>query len=188
QFLKLTVLPMSRFDKFGQPKSQLVPKPSEGGRTSTEISDQVKQYLKTQPADIPGSIARVLSNQPGRFLFCLDATGSMSRLIESAKGSLRKIAERMQEEAGCPIEIGVVAYRDYDMGEGVEEHSALTAEMDALIVFLNRTRVAGGGPDTGEAVQVALERALTLKDINAVLLAGDEPAHSREHLNSMNMG
>jgi von Willebrand factor type A domain len=178
---------MSRFDKFGQPKEQIVPK-SEGQVTASTETSKVKQYVEREPVRIPDSVARVLSNQPGKFLFCLDATGSMASLIDNAKASLRKIADRIKREAGRPVEIGIVAYRDYDMGDAVEEHSELTADMEALIAFLNRTRANGGGADAGEAVQVALEWALSVDGIKAVLLAGDEPAHSREQLNGINRG
>jgi hypothetical protein len=94
----------------------------------------------------------------------------------------------MKQDAGCPIEIGIVAYRDYDMGDAVEEQSPPTADMETLIAFLNRTRASGGGADSGEAVEVALQRALTIDSLSAVLLAGDEPAHSREHLNKLIRG
>ena len=178
---------MSRFDKFPRQPAHPVPVPRQESKSSTEISEQLqrKGYSSADADRIPEQVARVLFPRKGVFVFCLDATGSMAPTLKDAKNSLREIATRMASEAKCAVEIEVIAYRDYDMGNLVREDSGLTADMEKLVKFLDGLGAAGGGADGGEAVQAGLERALQIENLCAVLLAGDEPAHTRLQLNGM---
>src|SRR6187551_3054874 len=61
------------------------------------------------------SADEIVQGAAGRFAIALDATGSMAGLIEMAKRSIGEILARVMREAGRPIEVMLVAYRDYDV-------------------------------------------------------------------------
>jgi hypothetical protein len=120
----------------------------------------------------------ILRGSTARFAIALDATGSMSGLIEMAKQSIGEILRRVIREAGRPVEIMLVAYRDYDVPNEIVEASAASKDANALIAWLNKIRAHGGGANDGEAVERALETILNAGQFDGVMVAGDEPPNS----------
>lgn len=131
-------------------------------------------------------IGKLTGSAKGQFAIALDATGSMGPLIDSARSAIGQILQRVTQEAGQPVSVRIHVYRDYDC-EGytiapLHEASELTADVHALEVWLMGRRPDGGGGNGGEAVEAALADILARGEADAVLLAGDEPAHDRANL------
>jgi hypothetical protein len=124
----------------------------------------------------------VLGRKSGRFAIALDATGSMGGLIDDARRSIKEIIRRVVEEAGCPIEIELFAYRDYDVGKLILERSDATSDADRLARWLEQIRPLGGGGNDGEAIEAALDAIVRDGNFSAVLVAGDEPSNSRRSI------
>jgi hypothetical protein len=118
------------------------------------------------------------------FAICLDATGSMSPLIDAARSSLRAIVERVMREAKTTIRLRLFVYRDYDVpSTALLEKSPLSSDPEALIQWLNKIDAYGGGGNDGEAIELPLRTILAEGSHAAVLIAGDEPPNSRHSLN-----
>jgi hypothetical protein len=130
------------------------------------------------------SAERILRKAKGRFALALDATGSMANLIDMAKASIEQILRRVVREAGRPVEIMLVAYRDYDVPNDIVTTSEPSEDHDKLIAWLKAIRAHGGGGNDGEAVEVALTKIGTAGQFDAILLAGDEPPNNRQFLNA----
>lgn len=115
--------------------------------------------------------------------FVLDTTGSMSGLIEGAKKKIWSIANSMVSAKPTPnIRFALVGYRDRKDEYVVRTH-ALTDDLDAIYGKL-REFSAGGGGDTPEAVNQALEEAVRriqwstdTKTLRIIFLVGDAPPH-----------
>jgi hypothetical protein len=129
-----------------------------------------------------GTLRSKISSQ-GRFAILLDATGSMSALINEARRDITEIINRISTEANCQVEIEVIIYRDYDVpNHQLIEYSGLQSDPSLLRSWLSKVNVLGGGTNDGEAIEVALARGLQIQNLTAVMLAGDEPANSAEHI------
>lgn len=126
----------------------------------------------------PTAADSALQNAAGRFSIALDATGSMGGLIDMAKRSIGEILKRVISGAGRPVEIMLVAYRDYDVPNAVVEVSKVTNDGNALIAWLSRVEAHGGGANDGEAIERALEVIMGKGPFDAIVIAGDEPANS----------
>ena len=166
-----------RFSKFrgkgksGKTSGKLVPR-----RSPNTV--QTGKIVSEKPAI--RDIGVVLGTNQGRFVIALDATGSMAQLIDMARQNIKTILTRITAEANCRIEIEVMVYRDYDVPEThLVERSGLQDNASALSRWLDARDVMGGGGNNGEAVEAALACAASMQDINAVLIAGDEPANPR---------
>lgn len=115
--------------------------------------------------------------------FVLDTTGSMSGLIEGAKKKIWSIANTMVSAKPTPqIKFGLVGYRDRKDEYVVRTHP-LSDDLDTVYAKL-REFSAGGGGDTPEAVNQALEEAVRRiqwsadsKTLRIVFLVGDAPPH-----------
>lgn len=115
--------------------------------------------------------------------FVLDTTGSMSGLIEGAKKKIWSIANTMVTAKPTPnIRFALVGYRDRKDDYVVKMHP-LTDDLDAVYAKL-REFSAGGGGDTPEAVNEALEEAVRRvrwstdpKTLRIIFLVGDAPPH-----------
>jgi hypothetical protein len=110
----------------------------------------------------------------------------MSSLINDARQSIGKILDRIYAEAKTQVHVRIYVYRDYDVGRGLCEFSDLTGDSQGLSRWLASVRTHGGGANTGEAVEVALEAIYQAYEVSAVLVAGDEPSNPRESLNAYN--
>lgn len=116
-------------------------------------------------------------------VFVLDATGSMSGLIHTAKEKIWSIANSLTQCRQRPIiEIGLVCYRDRG-DEFVTKKIQLRRELDLVYDQLMDV-VADGGGDDPESVNAALYEAVTRMNwsqqnstYKAIFLVGDCPPH-----------
>ena len=92
--------------------------------------------------------------------FVLDCTGSMQPCIDSAKETILKTAERVQQKCNARVEFGGVVYRDIPPQDRtfVTRSFPFTEDKQAFRDFIHRQR-AGGGGDGPEAVGSALHKA-----------------------------
>lgn len=116
-------------------------------------------------------------------VFCLDATGSMSGLIGTAKEKIWNIvSELAQNNEIESLKLGMVFYRD--KGDAfITRKIHLTTDLDEVYDQLLEIEAAGGG-DTPESVNQALYESITeiqwSKDKNAyrtIFVVGDCPPH-----------
>lgn len=130
------------------------------------------------PVDpLPAASARI------EVAFVLDATGSMSGLIEGAKRRIWEIADRMRAaRQQVDLRVALVAYRDRG-DDFVTRRLGLTDDLDALFAELTQIQAAGGG-DGPESVNQALHEAVESLGwsrapgvYRAIFLVGDAPPH-----------
>lgn len=116
-------------------------------------------------------------------VFCLDATGSMSGLIKTAKEKIWDIVTSLSQTTPAPeIRLGMVFYRD--RGDAfVTKVYPLTTDIDSVYAELLEIRAAGGG-DSPESVNQALHEAVSqmnwsegAKVYKTIFLVGDCPPH-----------
>lgn len=116
-------------------------------------------------------------------VFCVDTTGSMGGLIEGAKVKVWSIVNEIIKQKPTPnIKIGLIAYRD--QGDSyVTQVFDLSEDLDATYKNL-MTFSAGGGGDTPEHVNKALDDAVTQIKwsegsgaLKVIYLVGDAPPH-----------
>lgn len=116
-------------------------------------------------------------------VFALDATGSMSGLIKTAKEKIWSIAGSLSQTENTPkIEIGLLFYRD--KGDAfVTKTVMLQEDLDKVYEKLMDIQANGGG-DEPESVNLALHEAINnfswSQNPNAyktVFLVGDCPPH-----------
>lgn len=115
--------------------------------------------------------------------FVLDTTASMSGLIEGAKQKIWSIANDMISAKPAPeLKIGLVGFRDRG-DDYVIRSFGLTDDIDAMYGHLSAFS-AGGGGDTPESVNEALDEAIKKMKWSAgrdvlkiVFLVGDAPPH-----------
>lgn len=116
-------------------------------------------------------------------VFVLDTTGSMSGLIEGAKQKIWSIVNHIAAGEPTPdVEVGLVGYRD--KGDAyVTRIVDLSDDLDGIFKKLVGFK-AGGGGDTPESVNQALNEAVTKiswstdnKTLRVIFLVGDCPPH-----------
>jgi len=115
--------------------------------------------------------------------FVLDTTGSMSGLIEGAKQKIWSIANEIISAKPTPrLKIGLIGYRDRS-DDYVTKTYSLTDDLDDVYAKLNAFS-AGGGGDTPESVNQALNEAVTQMSwsksrevLKIIFLVGDAPPH-----------
>lgn len=120
----------------------------------------------------------------GHFAFGLDATGSMSGVISSARHSIEAIVTRARERANASIHIRLYAFRDYDDPRTLLEKSSLTQDAAALRNWLAGI-VAQGGGDHEEAMEAALREMHADFKYNAVFILGDARPRTTRELSSV---
>ena len=115
--------------------------------------------------------------------FVLDTTGSMSGLIEGAKQKIWSIANEMVSAKPAPeLRLGLIGYRDR-ADDYIVKSFDLTNDIDAVYANL-RSFAAGGGGDTPESVNEAMNEAVTKMSwstdrsvLKIIFLVGDAPPH-----------
>lgn len=119
-------------------------------------------------------------------VFVLDTTGSMSGLIQAAKDKVWAIANTLATAEPAPtIRFGLIGYRDKG-DDYVTRSFQLSEDLDAAYTDLFDYQAQGGG-DTPEAVNRALNEAVTLIEWSTdphvhrvIYLVGDCPPHLQE--------
>ena len=121
-------------------------------------------------------------------IFVVDTTASMTQVLEDLRfsiGGMIRILERLVPS----LRIGIVAYRDHDLGTRVTQTlqpARTDTQAGRIFRFVNALRPAPrGGPTPREAVYTALNRALNMplrrQAKQTVILMGDAgPHHHRE--------
>ncbi len=155
---------------------------SSTGSGIAKVGSAVPSWAKPVGSAKPNTAEQILGSSTARFAIALDATGSMSSLIDTAKRSITEILGRVISGAGRPVEIMLVVYRDYDVPNALVERSDASNDANALIGWLSRIRAHGGGSNDGEALERALETIHSAGQFEAVMVAGDEPPNSRQFL------
>ncbi len=115
--------------------------------------------------------------------FVLDTTGSMGGLIEGAKLKIWSIANQMVSAKPAPqLKIALLGYRDRG-DEYIVRRYDLSEDIDAVYANLQKFQ-AGGGGDTPESVNQALDEAVNKISwssdrsvLKIVFLVGDSPPH-----------
>lgn len=116
-------------------------------------------------------------------VFCLDATGSMSGLIGTAKEKIWDIVSDLAQSNDIDaLKMGMVFYRD--IGDSfVTQQIALTADLDEVYSDLIEMTADGGG-DTPESVNQALYESVTNMSwstdnttYRTIFVVGDCPPH-----------
>lgn len=139
---------------------------------------------RVQPLQNPKpTVIQEDSTQNYEIVFCLDATGSMSGLISTAKEKIWDIVTGIsQEQEVKKIKLGMIFYRDKG-DQFVTKFYPLTENIDSIYTELLAIDANGGG-DTPESVNLALHEAVSKmkwsKDANTfktVFLVGDCPPH-----------
>jgi hypothetical protein len=170
---------MGQLDKFS----------GKGTNRSTSLTKgglQPPPWVRNTNRECSKSAEQILQGASGRFAIALDATGSMAMLINMAKRSIGEILTRVIREASRPVDVMLVAYRDYDVPNDIVSVSAPTKDHNRLISWLDGIQPLGGGSNDGEAVERTLEKISQSGRFDAVLLAGDEPPNNRTFLNTIN--
>lgn len=115
-------------------------------------------------------------------MFVVDATGSMEDEIAYLKKELEDVVTQVKtDQPALSLQIGSVFYRD-EGDKYITRSSALSADTDATINFINGQSADGGG-DYPEAVDAALEEAISQQNWSAsartriVFLMLDAPPH-----------
>lgn len=145
---------MGKFDRYGDEPKRL-------GQTSAGTAglSAVSRVLADAAAR-----PRTTSGRAGgggtKIAIALDATGSMANLISDAKKAITEIVTRASREAGRPIEIEILAYRDYDVPQQLLERSGVLGDPARLTQWLGKVGATGGGANDGEAIEVALAEVI----------------------------
>ena len=137
--------------------------------------ENTEEIYKNSPASTTMKKAEIV--------FCLDATGSMSGLIGTAKEKIWDIVSEMTQSQDIDsLKLGMVFYRDRG-DHFVTKHIALTTDIDQVYTDLLEIQADGGG-DTPESVNQALHEAVDDMNWSAdkntyktVFVVGDCPPH-----------
>jgi Mg-chelatase subunit ChlD len=119
-----------------------------------------------------------------QIVFALDATGSMSGLIATAKEKIWSIASSFtQSKTNTKVELGLVFYRDRG-DDFITKHIALSDNLDDVYEQLMEITADGGG-DAPESVNQGLYEAVTKMQwstdsttFKSIFLVGDCPPHT----------
>lgn len=113
-------------------------------------------------------------------MFVVDTTASMGDELDFLKNEINDVINRVSNNNNCKVNVGILLYKD--KGEIYETlYSDFTSRIDEQVEFLNN-KIAFGGGDYEEAVEVAIEEA-SLKSWSGsnstkiLIHIGDAPAH-----------
>ncbi len=144
---------------------------------SANNEERLSINTSTPPPDDPSDGKQI------EMVFCLDATGSMSGLIGTAKEKIWAIVSEVAQGTDvASLELGMVFYRDRS-DIFTTKPIPLTNDLDSVYSELLAINAAGGG-DTPESVNQALNEAVTQmtwsesKDVyKTIFVVGDCPPH-----------
>jgi Mg-chelatase subunit ChlD len=116
-------------------------------------------------------------------VFCLDATGSMSGLIKTAKENIWDIVSDLsQDQEIDTLKLGMIFYRDRG-DDFITKQLTLTTNLDGVYTDLLEIGADGGG-DAPESVNQALNEAVQLMNwstqdmtYKTIFVVGDCPPH-----------
>ncbi|CAF3762063.1 unnamed protein product, partial [Rotaria sp. Silwood1] len=143
-------------------------------------TDPVKQFLIEENKGAEGTSS-------SRTICLMDATGSMSHLLQKSKNTVGLMFERaaeilkMNNISADSFEIQFVVYRNYCCQENkILQHSPWETKPDNLRAFMNTINVEGGLGN--EAIEIGLWHANKeheREDITQVILIGDAPPNTK---------
>lgn len=113
-------------------------------------------------------------------MFVVDTTTSMDDELEFLKNEISNVVEEVSSFNDCIVNVAVLLYKD--KGELYETlYSEFTQDINAQIEFLEN-KIAYGGGDFEEAVEVAIEEAAAkswsgVNSTKIIVHIGDAPAH-----------
>lgn len=150
---------------------------SEASTPNTIEKDSTQNGLTLQ------AITEDVKAQEVEMVFCLDATGSMGGLIETAKEKIWSIvSEVVQDSVPTNVKLGMVFYRDRT-DNFVTKKIKLTDDIDAVYDELLSMTAQGGG-DAPESVNLGLYEAITTNNwstekevYKTIFVVGDCPPH-----------
>ena len=156
---------------------------------SLEDSDhrKIAEYLKKE--NIGPTIWD--SDQSCRTLILMDATGSMSALLEKSKTTVFEMTNRMKDilaanklTSDCFC-LQFAVYRNYNSDENqILEHSPWETKPNNLWAFMSKISVQGGWGN--EAIEIALfhanNEANSQLGVSQIILIGDAPANSNAEI------
>jgi von Willebrand factor type A domain len=143
----------------------------------------ISGFSQTPVINAPPASVVLLPQPRIDLVFCLDATGSMSGLISTAKEKIWDIATSLTQTTPSPeIRIGMIFYRD--RGDAfVTKVYPLTSDVDSIYAELLNIKAQGGG-DSPESVNQALHEAVAQMSwgtgsniYKTIFLVGDCPPH-----------
>ncbi|MBE6131138.1 MAG: VWA domain-containing protein [Erysipelotrichaceae bacterium] len=118
-------------------------------------------------------------------MFVVDTTTSMDDELEFLKNEISDVVEEVNSFNDCIVNVAVLLYKD--KGEIYETlYSEFTEDINAQLEFLEN-KIAYGGGDFEEAVEVAIEEAASKSwsgsnSTKIIVHIGDAPAHD-ENIN-----
>lgn len=120
-------------------------------------------------------------------VFVVDSTASMTDAIDELSESMQGLT-RILERLVPSLRIGIVAYRDYDVGPWVTRKIGLTSTSSGLGQILDFAQSLGppdtGGTSVSEAVYAGLQEAFAMPfrpgAKQVLIVMGDAAAHSYE--------
>ncbi|MCD6066970.1 MAG: hypothetical protein K0S33_1796 [Bacteroidetes bacterium] len=142
-----------------------------------------KPSLNAGPDTLGSGTATLAPEKKVQVVFALDATGSMSGLIGTAKEKIWSIASSFtQSDTNTIVEMGLIFYRDKG-DKFITKQVQLSNDMDNVYEHLMSITADGGG-DSPESVNQGLYEAVTKMGWNndtttykTVFLVGDCPPH-----------
>ena len=162
-----------------------------GKEHAAEFAGLVDAYDRTAATIAAGkafadTLVKVNKDLPGRrkkkiqVSFCIDATGTMGNVMAAVKDSIFTIVRSMEAATSLDIEVGYVAYRDYD--DGALRHSVVQFTTPARFKEMLAAEEATGGGDMPEDCfgglnKVCADMAWNAKDIHVCIWTGDAPGH-----------
>ncbi|MBC7485343.1 MAG: VWA domain-containing protein [Cytophagaceae bacterium] len=134
------------------------------------------------PQESTVTSAPLVQDKKVQVVFALDATGSMSGLIGTAKEKIWPIASSFAQDPTTQVEVGLIFYRD--RGDAfVTRKIQLSKDLDDVYEQL-MTITADGGGDGPESMNQGLYEAVTLMPWNtdttvfkSIFLVGDYESH-----------
>ncbi len=147
-----------------------------------EVKSKDQEKNKQQEVLAQTVVVKKEKGENAEIVFCLDATGSMSGLIGTAKEKIWDIVSDLaQSNEIDTLKMGMVFYRD--RGDAfVTKSIALTTDLDGVYADLLEMNADGGG-DSPESVNQALHEAVsdmqwsTDKIYKTIFVVGDCPPH-----------
>jgi len=172
-------------------EAELAEKVQEMAKITSKPLDEAKAAVKSflQAKDRERIMNLMKGAQTVSLMFVLDATGSMWRIRDAVKATVREIIGELQTSLKyLKFEIGAVAYRDVCDEGGIGRFAIhnFAGSISGFEKFLADLEVAGGG-DAAEDVIGGLAKALEMpwKWHNKVLiLCGDAPCHGSQYYES----